>query len=34
MTGEEVFYALTGHMLEGLMIHEQFIDYYDFLAFT
>ena len=32
MTGEEVFYALTGHMLEGLMIHEQFIDYYDFLA--
>ena len=32
MTCEEIFSDLTNHMLEGLMIHEQFIDYYDFLG--
>ena len=32
MTCEEIFSDLTNHMLEGLMMHEQFIDYYDFLG--
>ena len=32
MTIEEIFSKLTNHMLEGIMMHEQFIQYYDFLG--
>lgn len=32
MTIEEIFINLTNHMLEGVMIHEQFISYYKFLG--
>ena len=32
MTIEEIFVKLTNHMLEGVMIHEQFISYYQFLG--
>lgn len=31
MTVEEIFNVTTNHMLEGLMFHEQFMTYYDFL---
>ena len=32
MTVQEIFIKLTNHMLEGIMIHEQFISYYKFLG--
>ena len=32
MTAEETFTALSGHMIKGLMIHDQMADYYDFLS--
>ena len=32
MTVKEIFEQLTNHMLEGIMIHEQFISYYEFLG--
>ena len=32
MTVQEIFINLTNHMLEGIMIHEQFISYYKFLG--
>lgn len=32
MTIEEIYLKLTNHMLEGIMMHEQFIFYYKFLG--
>ena len=32
MTIDEVFTELSGHMIKGLMIHDQMSDYYDFLS--
>lgn len=32
MSIEEIFTTLTNHMLEGIMMHEQFIPYYTFLG--
>lgn len=32
MTCEEIFLKLTNHMLEGIMMHEQFVPYYEFLG--
>ena len=32
MTPEEIFSELSGHMIKGLMIHDQMADYYDFLS--
>jgi len=33
MTVEEIFSTVSTHMVEGLMIHEQLANYYDFLGF-
>ena len=32
MTIDEIFTELSGHMIKGLMIHDQMSDYYDFLS--
>ena len=32
MTIDEIFSELSGHMIKGLMIHDQMSDYYDFLS--
>ena len=32
MTVDEIFSKLSGHMIKGLMIHDQMSDYYDFLS--
>ena len=32
MSAEEIFLRLVAHMLEGMMLHEQLADYFDFLA--
>ena len=32
MTVDEIFTELSGHMIKGLMIHDQMADYYDFLS--
>ena len=32
MTCEEIFTKLSGHMIKGLMVHEQLANYYDFLG--
>lgn len=32
MTTEEIFKEILGHMLKGMMVHEQFANYYDFLG--
>lgn len=32
MTVEQIFSGLAAHMIKGLMIHEQMIEYYNFLA--
>lgn len=32
MTVEEIFSAITNHMIKGLMVHEQMANYYDFLG--
>ena len=32
MTTEQIFSELSGHMIKGLMIHDQMSDYYDFLS--
>ena len=32
MTVEEIFSKISSHMVEGMMHHEQFSDYYDFLG--
>ena len=32
MTTDELFTELSGHMIKGLMIHDQMADYYDFLS--
>ena len=32
MTVDEIFKELSAHMIEGLMLHTQIADYYDFLA--
>ena len=32
MSTEEVFKKLSGHMLEGMMLHEQLANYFNFLA--
>lgn len=32
MTVEEIFSSIASHMLKGMMIHEQFANYYDFLG--
>ena len=31
MTAHEIFTKLSDHMIKGLMVHEQFANYYDFL---
>ena len=31
MTVEEIFKRLSSHMIEGVMLHDQMADYYDFL---
>ena len=31
MTVDEIFSELSAHMIKGLMVHDQFCDYYDFL---
>lgn len=33
MTAEEIFSQIAQHMVEGLMIHSQMTDYYNFLGF-
>ena len=32
MTVEEIFKRLSSHMIEGVMLHDQMSDYYDFLS--
>ena len=32
MTVEEIFSKISAHMIQGMMIHEQFANYYDFLG--
>ena len=32
MTVEEIFSEMSGHMIKGLMFHDQMSDYYDFLS--
>ena len=32
MTTEEIFAKISAHMIKGLMVHEQFTEYYDFLG--
>lgn len=32
MTAQEIFYQIINHMLEGMMVHEQLANYFDFLA--
>ena len=32
MTIEEIFKEISAHMVEGLMLHTQMTDYYDFLC--
>lgn len=34
MTCEEIFSTIINHMVKGLMVHEQFADYYDFLGLS
>lgn len=34
MTLNEIFSEISAHMIKGLMVHEQFADYYDFLGLS
>lgn len=34
MTLDEIYADISAHMIKGLMVHEQFADYYDFLGLS